>query len=321
MRLTLPYAGWVISAGNESIAAGLGTGRFRGIGPKRVISLKVPIMASEADCDLVRPVRRDAYGHPGQVIMRDFTGPRAAEMVETAARLVPAPASGSVARSAAKNMHLLVAGAAILDEVFGSGTDLRDSAVLGAQAYLKEVQEPEHDLDRLMGEIEESQGSWPGGWPSVSEYRETKRAWSEQRQTNLPQHGVDRHIGGVRADDGTWFAVFGHHLRDMLTQVEADEEVALKEAARREWLSIAPKLRKAGKYVTDVYGVAKMYRFNRPFNPGAEGDENPGQTIDPADPQDPAPDEAAGPTCSVCREPMTVIMDGQTTHPMCEAGR
>jgi Domain of unknown function (DUF927) len=310
MRLTLPYSGVMLSAGNVSIAAGLGTGRFRGIGPKRVISLEGPIMASGEDCDLVKPVLRDAYGHPGQVIMRDFTGPLAAGLVETAVRLVPFPA-GVVARSAAKNTHLLVAGAAILDAVFGSGTQIRDSAVKGALEYLTGVQEPEHDLGRLMAEIEESQARQPSYWPTVSEYREVRRPWTEHREhreTDLPQYGVAKDMIGVRADDGVWFAVFGKPLRDMLAAVDADHDVALKEAVRLGQLNVAPSIRRAGKFVTEVKHIGKVYRFNLPFNPCADDGQD----------QDEAPEEATDPTCSVCREPMIVIEDGQTTHPMCE---
>jgi Domain of unknown function (DUF927) len=272
LRVSLPYSGVVVSAGNASIAAGLGAGRYAGIGPKRVNTLNGPFTSSADQAESVKPVLRDAHGHPGQVILEKFTGPRVAALVEDARKLVGLPA-GIVARSAAKNMHLLVAGAAMLDEVFGTGMTIRDSAVKGALAYLAaNNQDPEHDADRTLSLLRESMASQPARWPTVAEYAEHRRprpdydsdGHRDPARTELPQHGVDRDVTGVRANDGSWFAVFGEHLDTMLTGAGADRSIALAEADRRSWLHRTATDRHAGKMSTFVKGMGRMIRFDLP---------------------------------------------------------
>ena len=247
--------------------------------------------------------------------MRDFAGPKVAKLLDTAAGLVPFP-SGVVARSAAKNMHLLVAGGAILDEVFGSGADIRNSVVRFAREYLEDVQEPEHDLERLMGEIWESQSRQPSYWPTVNEYREHKLPRPFYREggppnsdrTELPQHGVAKDMIGVRADNGTWFAVFGTPLTDMLSATGADHEVALKEADQRGSLSIAPSCRKKGQWGTEVKHVGTTYRFNLTFNlPAVEGAGGSGSPGEPGSSGDTGSETESGEgtVCSAESRPVT----------------
>lgn len=270
LRISLPYTGVVISAGNASIAAGLGAGKYAGIGPKRVNTLNGPFTSSAEQAESVKPVLRDAHGHPGQVILEKFDGPKVAALVEDARKLIGLP-SGIVARSAAKNMHLLAAGAAMLDEVFGTGTTFRDSAVKGALAYLAaNNRDPEHDADRMLSLLRESMASQPDRWPTVAEYAEHRKpqpdyaagAHRDPTRTELPQHGVARNVTGVRANDGSWFAVFGEHLDELLTGAGADRAIALAEAARLSWLHRTATDQRAGKMSTFIKGIGRMVRFD-----------------------------------------------------------
>lgn len=271
LRVSLPYSGVVISAGNASIAAGLGAGRYAGIGPKRVNTLNGPFTSSAEQAESVKPVLRDAHGHPGTVILEEFTGPKVAELVAGARKMVGLP-DGIVARSAAKNMHLLVAGAAMLDEVFGTGTAIRDSAVKGALGYLAaNSTDPEHDADRMMSSIRDSMASQPGRWPTVAEYIEVSKPRPEygdngQRdpsRTELPQHGIDRDVIGIRANDGSWFAMRAGWLAELLEPIGADKAIALAEADRRGWLSVAKSLRHKG-LLTEVKPIGKAHKFMLP---------------------------------------------------------
>jgi hypothetical protein len=325
LRVSLPYSGVVISAGNASIMAGLGAGRFAGIGPKRVNTLVGPFTSSAEQAESVKPVLRDAHGHPGQVILERFTGATVGQLVTEARSLIGTPA-GVVARSAAKNMHLLTAGAAMLDSVFGTGTVIRDSAVKGALAYLAaNSQDPEHDADRMLSLLRESLASQPASWPTVAEYREHRKPRptygehgpTEPDRVELPQHGVDRSVMGVRADDGSWFAVFGEALDEMLTRAGADRAIALAEADRRSWLHRTASDRSKGQMSTFVKGIGRMHRFALPAE-----DETPDQDREPA--PAPAPAEPTtgpanpGPSgCVLCGQPTTNLIGGEPWHPWC----
>jgi hypothetical protein len=306
LRQTLPYSGVVISAGNASIMAGLGAGRFAGIGPKRVSALAGPFTGSAEQAESVKPVFRDAHGHPGRVILERFTGPDAVRFVTDARKLIGTP-GGVVARSAGKNMHMLAAGAAMLDEVLGTGTMIRDAAVKGALAYLAaNCADPEHDADRMLTLLRESVASQPARWPTVAEYREHRKPAPDYHgpadpdRVNLPQHGVDRTLIGVRADSGDWLAVFGAHLDKMLTDAGADRAIALAESDRRGWLHRTASDRAKGKMSTFVRDIGRMYRFALPADDGHQD-------------QAPAPEPTEGP--ELAPEPPPGCPECDTTLP------
>jgi hypothetical protein len=296
LRVSLPYSGVVISAGNASIAAGLGAGRYAGIGPKRVNTFNGPFTSSAEQAESVKPVLRDAHGHPGQVILETFTGPMVAELVAVARSMVGLP-SGVVARSAAKNMHLLVAGAAMLDRVLGTGTMIRDSAAKGALDYLMaNSTDPEHDADRMLTAIRDSMASQPAKWPTQAEYIEHRKPRPEFDQgghrdptrTELPQHGVDREVMGIRANDDSWFAVRGGQLAELLDSIGVDKAIALAEADRRGWLDVAKSLRHKG-LLTQVKPIGKAHKFMLPAD-----DDHQDQAHEP----EPGPDLPPG--CPEC---------------------
>lgn len=326
LRVSLPYSGVVISAGNASIMAGLGAGRFAGIGPKRVNTLVGPFTTSAEQAESVKPVLRDAHGHPGQVILERFTGASVGQLVADARKMIGTP-PGVVARSAAKNMHLLTAGAAMLDSVFGSGTVIRDSAVKGALAYLAANSvDPEHDADRMLSLIRDCMASQPARWPTMAEYREHKLPRpifkedgpADPDRVELPQHGVDRTVIGVRADDGSWFAIFGEALDEMLTRAGADRAIALAEADRRNWLHRTASDRAAGKMGTKVKGIpGRPYRFTVPSD-----DDHQDQDHAPAPAPAPAESTSAsadrGPAgCMLCGQPTANLIGGEPWHPWC----
>ncbi len=294
LRVSLPYSGVVISAGNASIAAGLGAGRYAGIGPKRVNTLNGPFTSSAEQAESVKPVLRDAHGHPGQVILENFTGADVGRLVDDARKLIGMP-PGIVARSAAKNMHLLTAGAAILDEVFGTGTMIRDSATTGALAYLAaNNQDPEHDVDRMLALLRESIASQPARWPTMAEYAEYRMPRPEfdaagrrdPARAELPQHGVDRDVMGIRANDGSWFAVLPEHLEELLTRAGADRAIALAEADRRGWLHRTPSDKAARKMGTKVKGIpGRPYRFDRPADDGDQAEAAVAPDLPPGCPE------------------------------------
>ncbi|MGH3283600.1 MAG: hypothetical protein ACRDPD_02750 [Streptosporangiaceae bacterium] len=321
LRVSLPYSGVVISAGNASIMAGLGAGRYAGIGPKRVNTLAGPFTGSAEQAESVKPVLRDAHGHPGRVILEKFSGADVARTVAEVGQVIGSR-SGVVARSAAKNMHMLAAGAAMLDLVFGTGTMIRDSAIKGALAYLAaNCAEPEHDTDRMLSLLRESIASEPRAWPTVAEYREHKlppAAYGEHGPTDpnrieLPRHGVGPVVLGVRADDGSWFAVFGEALDGMLTRAGADRAIALVEAERRGWLHRTASDRRNSSMATVVKHVGRMIRFALQ----ADGDDQD-VTVVPEPPSPAAtvaPEPETPPGCPECDTTLPFHLAGCSQAP------
>lgn len=312
IRLTAPWDGIVLSAGNGRMLDGLGAGKFAGVNVKRVVSLSTPFTRDAEQAESVIPALRDAYGHPGMAVLELFTVARVGLLIADSAALVGMPAGGN-ARSLAKNLHGHVAGAAMLDLILGTGTALRDAAALAAREHLEaNGHDPEHDADRMLTMLRDSLASAPASWPTVSEYREHKMPKptyghdgtpDDPGRVDLPQHGIDRDLMGVRADNGEWFAVFGVALGELLGNAGADRSVALAEADRRGWLHRTDTDRRKGQMTTFVRHVGRAHRFELPAAEPEDVAEGQAPEPGPApaaigdDGQDHAPDSGACPGC------------------------
>jgi hypothetical protein len=298
-HLTSPWEGVLLSAGNGRMLDGLGAGRYAGV-VRRVIGLPTPFTTSPEEAESLIPVLRQAHGHPGVVALGRYTTAEVEQLIRSVTPLVGMPAAPTP-RTIAKCLHVDVAGAAMLDQVLGTGTVLRDAAAQAAREYLEaHGQDPEHDADRMLTLIRDCMASQPARWPTVAEYREHKRPRPvygqdgspvEPDRVELPQHQVDRYVAGVRADDGSWFAAFGSTLNDMLTRAGVDRSVALTEADRRGWLHRTASDRAAGQFGTKIMHIpGRPYRFDLP----ADDDQADDQDVT-------GPEPAPAPERDLCR--------------------
>jgi hypothetical protein len=309
-HLTSPWEGVVISAGNGRMLDGLGAGKYAGV-VRRVVGLSTPFTQDAEEAESVIPALREAFGHPGAVALDRFATAEVDRLIRSVVPLVGMPTAPAV-RTIAKCLHADVAGAAMLDQVLGTGTAIRDAAARAARDYLEaHGQDPEHDADRMLTLIRDSLSSEPARWPTVAEYREHRMPRPTYGQdgtpddpdrVELPQHGVDRHLMGVRADTGDWFAVFGTALDDVLGRAGADRSVALAEADRRRWLHRTSTDRKSGKMATFIKHVGRAHRFNLPTDDDHQ-DQAEGVTA-------PAPD-----ACVLCGDPTEHRINGEPWHP------
>lgn len=282
IRLSKPWRGVLISSGNGRLTAGLGAGADAGIAA-RVVDLATPITSSADQAELLEDELLGlAYGHAGLAIMDQVTLPEAEALVADAVEILGLPAAGS-GRTIAKALHTHVAGAALLDRVAGTGTMLRDAAIIAAVEHLTEWAEPEHDADRILSAIADARAREPAMWPTVSEYLQHLEPDqypgdpnSPPGMTRLPHHGVSRTLTGLRADNGSWLAVFKEPWKELGDKTGIDQAVALRELHKRGLLVVSPNQRRRGEWATRIRAAGvDMYKLLLPNEPDDSEQDDP----------------------------------------------
>lgn len=302
---TLPWNGVLFVSGNGRVTAGLGAGKYAGL-VRRVISVASPFTRSALEAEQlvggyetpqgehVPGLLDGCYGHLGAEILDRFGADDARRFLAESAPLVGALPEEAVARTLAKHLHAAVAGAAMADEILGTGVTLREAAAEFAREYLAEHgATPEHDADRIIAAIREAIAREPARWPTKSEYAEHLQPAADSPlgaaaagRLELPQRGMAREFAGVRADDGSWVAVFPATFHDELAAKHGvDEHLALAELFRRGVLQVAKSRRRDGGWLTPVRLEPKpaapvaMYKLALP-ELADEEDEITGQPAD-----------------------------------------
>lgn len=298
VRVTKPWYGILISAGNARLTDGLGAGQFAGV-KRRVIDLATPICTSASQArQLDKQLLPVAYGHAGAAILDQVTVAEVQALVDEAADDIGRPETGS-AQTIAESLHTHIAGAALLDRVAGTGTLLRDAAVEAAVDHLDQWTEPEHDADRMMSEIRDWMGREPAKWPTVSQYLEMKQPRTHDTPAfggrtvlaEIPQHQVDREEAGLCADDGTWVAVFKKSWKTMAAEHGLDHSVVCAELHKRGLLYVTDSQRRKGEWsnraVRGQPGLGDMYKLLIPV-------VAPDDDLEEGGPQEGGPQEGGG---------------------------
>ena len=348
VRVSAPWGGIVITAGNGRITHGLGAGKYAGVG-KRVVELGTPLTHTADQAERLRKELLPlAYGHAGRAILDRFTVDDVAALIEAAEARIGLPEGGNE-RTIARHLHSHVAGAAMLDAIAGTGTTLYDAACAAATEYLTEWVAPEHDADRMVSAIRDAMAREPAMWPAVSDYREHRQPYRSMLDQDpngrpLPQHGVNRSLSGVRADDGSWVAVFSTPWHALADGLDVDESVALRELYDRGILSVTASRRRRREWTTAIKDVGHaLYKLVLPVvdddqddpaaaaTPAAADPEpqaektarDPEQVLPAAGAEDAAPPPAvagvwsvlASPApCASCGEPASHAVDGTPAH-------
>jgi hypothetical protein len=288
-RLSLPWGGVLFTSGNGRVTAGLAAGKYAGL-LRRVVSIPAPFTRSGEEAerlsggyetpagDYVPGYLEGAYGHLGAEVLERFTAADARRFLAAGVPLVGELPAEPIARGLTKHLHGYVAGAAMADEILGTGTALRDAAAVFARGYLAENgMSAEHDADRIIGAVREAIAREPSRWPTKAEYAEHLKPRPDSEfegrmpgRTSLPQRGMAHEFAGVRADDGAWVAVFPEALHELGAKLGTDESVALPELFRRGVLLVAPSARATGEWITRVRlepkpaGPVAMYKLALP---------------------------------------------------------
>ena len=302
VKTGLPWSGVLIVTGNARISDGLGAGAWAGI-PKRVIESPGPFTINAAHAEAIDELVPGCYGYPGAEILARYSVSDAKRLAAVAAELVGLPSGGNP-RTWARELHAHVAGAMMLDEVFGTPGVITDAAAMFARAYLAEhCAEPEHDADRLINAIMQAIAREPARWPTRGEYRAAREPRREfgGDALPLPLVGVDgRNLAGVRDDAGAWAAVFPGVLdAELVERLGVDKDRALRELYGRGVLDVPEARRRAGEWQTPIRLMSagspvRMYRFALPPADVDQADAEPAEPVElPAvEPDAGAPDAA-----------------------------
>jgi len=303
----VPWFGILFSTGNHRLTDGISAGGFAGI-PPRVVELSAPFTADQAEAERITAILTECYGWLGQAIMEANTLPMVRERITRAVDLVGAPECGGVPGTLAKNVHMHIAGAMMVDELLGTGSVLTDAAVQAAWEYLElNGHEPVHDSDRMAEALAESLTARRSAWPSEAEYAELNRpgptylgnGHTEPRAVELAQHGYDQQSSGIRSDDGRWLYVFPSTWRQLVDDLGTDSAVACAELYRRGDLHVAPARRKRGEWHGQPRILGKPTRVYQVTMAALEGDPEAGPGDD-----GPAP-SGAGPGTSAALTAVT----------------
>ena len=295
VRVGMPWHGVMISAGNGRMTDGLGAGRYAGV-VKRVVELATPFTIDAEHAELIqggdaRTLLRRAYGHAGLELLERHSAATVGPIIGEVEQLLGLPEGGNH-RTVARHLHAHVAGAAMLDDVAGTGTALYEAALAAARAYMGEWAEPEHDADRIINELRDMIAREPAMWPTVSSYRDHKRVrtFDDSDRDTIPTHGVNRTVCGLQDDDGGWVAVFSRAWRDVCKDLDVDSTVACRELHARGILHTTESRRRHGEWTRMVREAGTgMYYLTLPPAPD-DTDEDPAPAVPaPASPADPEP--------------------------------
>lgn len=302
MRVSMPWHGIMVSAGNGRMTDGLGAGKYAGVG-KRVIDIETPLTIDAEHAERIKTLLPDAFGHLGHEILAQHSAETVEPLIDAAAHAIGMPEGGNE-RTIARHLHAHMAGAMILDDLVDAGGLLYAAAKTAAQEYLAEWAPPQHDADRILDAIRDALGSEPAMWPDLSDYLEHKRPKSWDPDTVggsrevLPQHGINRSLSGIirpAETDGIWVAVFGHTWRGMCEDLGVDSAVACRELNARGVLRRTEGAKRAHEWTTKVKATgAKMYELRLVDE---DVDHLPITTPGPTSPaQGPTTDPATSPT-------------------------
>ena len=306
VRVGMPWHGVMISAGNGRMTDGLGAGRYAGV-VKRVVELATPFTIDAEHAELIqggdaRTLLRRAYGHAGLELLERHSAATVGPIIGEVEQLLGLPEGGNH-RTVARHLHAHVAGAAMLDDVAGTGTALYEAALAAARAYMGEWAEPEHDADRIINELRDMIAREPAMWPTVSSYRDHKRVrtFDDSDRDTIPTHGVNRTVCGLQDDDGGWVAVFSRAWRDVCKDLDVDSTVACRELHARGILHTTESRRRHGEWTRMVReaGTGMYYltlppvprrhrRGSGPRRPSARTPGRPRASHRPSGPSPPA---------------------------------
>lgn len=258
VRISMPWHGILISAGNGRLTDGLGAGKYAGVA-KRVIDLETPLTLDAEHADAITALLPTAFGHLGHEILAHVDADRVQSLISDAEAVLGLPEGGNQ-RTVAKHLHAHLAGAMLLDQITGTGGHLYYAALEAAVDYLDAWTDPLHDADRMLDLVCDAMNREPAMWPEVEDYLAHLRpkpafGTEDYDREQLPQHGINRSLSGVvkpNADGSTTVWVFSAFWRAACDEQGIDSAVACRELAARDVLQQQESGRRRGEWMKAV---------------------------------------------------------------------
>lgn len=225
----------LFSAGTQRLLAGVGAGGAAGV-HRRVIELEAPFTLDRGHAKAIESALATGYGHLGAELIRRHT---TASVQAAVARIVDDWADeierheSPVIREVIDLLMAHLAGAAMIDEICGTGDTLQTAAEIAAQAFLHTWEQPPHDADLVLDRIVASIVSEPSAWPYRAAYDENTQPWRQGDATQIARHGIAPKAKGFRDDDDAWIAVNPEVWDALCTDTGADSRIACAELEKR----------------------------------------------------------------------------------------
>ncbi|MGL5826245.1 MAG: DUF927 domain-containing protein [Nocardioides sp.] len=273
------WYGIMFSAGNGRLLASVGAGGFAGT-PRRVVELSTPFTQSEEHADAIEELYKDAYGHLGPALLEKNSTDTALGYLAFAEELLgQVDSEDRMVKEITKHLVSHIAGAAMIDDLVGTGGLLAAAAADGAIEYLTEWETPLHDADRILDAIHDSLFQEPACWPTIAQHVENISAptYAAGDSTEIARHGVALKTKGLVANDQAWIGVYSNVWKDVCDELGVDSDVACRELTKRDVLKRQGSSRKPGaRNHTSVIAIgSKRIRVYKLAYPEVEDPEAP----------------------------------------------
>lgn len=225
----------LFSAGTQRLLAGVGAGGAAGV-HRRVIELEAPFTVDRGHAKAIESALASGYGHLGAELIRRHN---TASVQAAVARIVDDWADeierhqSPVIREVIDLLMAHLAGAAMIDEICGTGDTLQTAAEIAAQAFLHTWEQPPHDADLVLDRIVASIVAEPSAWPYRAAYDENTQPWRQGDASQIARHGIAPKAKGFRDDADAWIAVNPEVWDVICTDTGADSRIACAELEKR----------------------------------------------------------------------------------------
>lgn len=264
------WYGILMSAGNNRLMDGIGAGGMAGT-QRRVVELATPFTHSREHSDALEGLYPQAFGHLGLEILERHSSSTVGEFLQDAAEMLgDVDFESPVAQEVVKHLVSHIAGAAMIDDIVGTGGLLAAAATDGALEYLQEWEEPLHDADRILDAIHDSLIQEPACWPTVAQHLENGQAPSGAfNDTTIARHGIALKTKGLVANDSAWIAVIPSVWKEVCEALGVDSDVACRELTKRNVLirqgsSHKPGARNFTSMVKVGHSPKRFYKLTYP---------------------------------------------------------
>lgn len=273
------------------------SGRFDGV-PARIISVDGTMTLNAHHGEQISALldQPELDAHLGRLILETTTVDTVRELIQHAVARLATPEDGRQRRTVAKHLQLHIAGAMLLDQIFGTGSTITDAVTTATTDYLDGFADPIDDGTRMEQMLREDRAAEVAMWPTEETYRALTTPFTADGP-QMPRSGVNKTLNGIQLNDGS-IAVFPRYWRELCAEANLDSKTTPRLLHERGVLIVSQAQRRAGEWTTKIAAAkTQMFKLRLPEESG--GDDEPATPSGPGDDQallipDPSPDSGSG---------------------------